>query len=84
MVVMAVFFGAGLLLRHYSHLEVPERFTLRHPPQGGGPMTMLAVMAAGGGIGLGVFLAFRAIHPRPIPLAVLSPIWSGHVLRCRT
>jgi Flp pilus assembly protein TadB len=33
-VVMAVFFGAGLLLRHYSHLEVPERFALRHPPQG--------------------------------------------------
>ncbi len=32
-VVMAVFFGAGLMLHRYSHLEVPERFTLRHPPQ---------------------------------------------------
>jgi Flp pilus assembly protein TadB len=34
-VVMAVFFGAGLMLHHYSHLEVPERFTLRHTPQQG-------------------------------------------------
>ena len=32
-VVMAVFFGAGLMLVRYSHLEVPERFTLRHTPQ---------------------------------------------------
>ena len=32
-VVMAVFFGAGLMLVRYSRLEVPERFTLRHPPQ---------------------------------------------------
>jgi pilus assembly protein TadC len=32
-------------------------------------MTILAVIAAGSGIGLGVFLAFRAIHHRPIPLA---------------
>ena len=31
-VVMAVFFGAGLMLHHYSHLEVPERFTLRRSP----------------------------------------------------
>ncbi len=28
-VVMTVFFGAGLMLAHYSRLEVPERFTLR-------------------------------------------------------
>lgn len=31
-------------------------------------MTVLAVMAAGGGIGLGVFLAARAMFPRPVPL----------------
>jgi hypothetical protein len=29
-VVMAVFFGAGVMLHHYSRLEAPERFTLRH------------------------------------------------------
>ncbi|MGH8873784.1 MAG: type II secretion system F family protein [Acidimicrobiia bacterium] len=28
-VVAAVFFGAGVMLHRYSHLEVPERFTLR-------------------------------------------------------
>jgi len=28
-VVMAVFFGAGVMLSRYSRLEVPERFTLR-------------------------------------------------------
>lgn len=28
-VVMAVFFGAGVMLSHFSRLEVPERFTLR-------------------------------------------------------
>ena len=32
-VVMAVFFGAGMMLVRYSHLEVPERFTLRHTSQ---------------------------------------------------
>ena len=32
-VVVAVFFGAGLMLVRYSHLEVPERFTLRHTSQ---------------------------------------------------
>ncbi len=31
-VVMAVFFGAGVMLHHYSQLETPERFTLRHLP----------------------------------------------------
>jgi len=31
-------------------------------------MTALAVMAAGGGIGFGVFLAARAMFPRPVPL----------------
>jgi len=31
-------------------------------------MTMLAVMTAGAGIGLGVFLGFRAVFPRPMPL----------------
>ncbi len=31
-VVMAVFSGAGWMLHHYSHLEVPERFTLRRSP----------------------------------------------------
>lgn len=30
LVVMAVFFGAGVMLHHYSQLEAPERFTLRH------------------------------------------------------
>lgn len=29
-VVSAVFLGSGWLLRRYSHLEVPARFTLRH------------------------------------------------------
>jgi len=32
-------------------------------------MTMLAVMAAGAGIGFGILLLVRAVHPRPIPLA---------------
>lgn len=32
LVVMAVFFGAGVMLHHYSQLEAPERFTLRHIP----------------------------------------------------
>ena len=34
-VVVAVFFGAGMMLVRYSHLEVPvpERFTLRHTSQ---------------------------------------------------
>ena len=32
-------------------------------------MTVLAVMAAGAGIGLGVFVGVRALHPRPVPLA---------------
>lgn len=31
-------------------------------------MTALAAMAAGGGIGFGVFLAVRAMFPRPVPL----------------
>ena len=31
-------------------------------------MTALAVMVAGAGIGLGVFLAVRAVFPRPVPL----------------
>jgi tight adherence protein B len=30
LVVMAVFFGAGVMLHHYSQLQTPERFTLRH------------------------------------------------------
>ncbi len=30
LVVIGVFFGAGLMLARYSRLEVPERFTLRH------------------------------------------------------
>ena len=34
-VVSGVFFGAGWLLHHYSRLEVPERFTLRHPQMEG-------------------------------------------------
>lgn len=29
-VVMAVFFGAGVMLHRYSRLEAPERFALRH------------------------------------------------------
>ncbi len=32
-------------------------------------MTVLAVMAAGGGVGFGIFLLARAVHPRPVPLA---------------
>jgi len=32
-------------------------------------MTLLVVAATGATIGLGVFLAARAIHPRPVPLA---------------
>jgi len=32
-------------------------------------MTLLAVMIAGAGIGLGVVLVFRALFPRPIPLS---------------
>lgn len=32
-------------------------------------MTVLAAMVAGGGIGLGIVLLLRAIHPRPVPLA---------------
>jgi tight adherence protein B len=36
-VVAGVFFGAGWLLHHYSRLEVPGRFTLRHVPQMEGP-----------------------------------------------
>ena len=32
-------------------------------------MTLLAVMIAGAGIGLGVVLGFRALFPRPIPLS---------------
>ena len=31
-IVMAVFFGAGVMLTRYSRLEVPERFNLRHTP----------------------------------------------------
>jgi pilus assembly protein TadC len=31
-------------------------------------MTVLAVMAAGGGIGFGILLAVRAMFPRPVPL----------------
>jgi hypothetical protein len=30
LVVLAVFFGAGVMLHHYSRLETPERFRLRH------------------------------------------------------
>ncbi|MEX2652897.1 MAG: hypothetical protein WD473_10710 [Acidimicrobiia bacterium] len=30
MVVTAVFFGAGVMLHHYSRLDTPERFSLRH------------------------------------------------------
>jgi len=29
-VVTAVFFGAGMMLRHYGQLETPQRFRLRH------------------------------------------------------
>jgi pilus assembly protein TadC len=32
-------------------------------------MTLLAVMVAGAGVGLGVVLGFRALFPRPIPLS---------------
>ena len=32
-VVLAVFFGAGVMLHHYSRLETPERFSLRHTPE---------------------------------------------------
>ena len=32
-------------------------------------MTVLAAMVAGAGIGLGIVLLLRAIHPRPVPLA---------------
>lgn len=32
-------------------------------------MTLLAVMIAGAGIGLGVVLGFRALFPRPVPLS---------------
>jgi hypothetical protein len=35
LVVTGVFFGAGVMLHHYSQLETPERFTLRHiSPEG--------------------------------------------------
>lgn len=36
LVVLAVFAGAGVMLHHYSQLETPERFRLRHAsePQG--------------------------------------------------
>lgn len=30
LVVLAVFFGAGIMLHHYSRLETPQRFKLRH------------------------------------------------------
>ncbi len=33
LVVLAVFFGAGVMLHHYSQLETPERFRLRHAPE---------------------------------------------------
>lgn len=33
LVVLAVFFGAGVMLHHYSRLETPERFRLRHAPE---------------------------------------------------
>lgn len=33
LVVTGVFFGAGWLLHHYSHLEAPHRFTLRQSSQ---------------------------------------------------
>lgn len=33
LVVLAVFFGAGVMLHHYSRLETPERFRLRHTPE---------------------------------------------------
>lgn len=32
-------------------------------------MTVLAMVTAGGGFGLGIFLLVRALHPRPVPLA---------------
>ncbi len=36
LVVLAVFFAAGVMLHHYSRLETPERFRLRRAsePQG--------------------------------------------------
>ena len=34
LVVLAVFFGAGVMLHHYSRLETPQRFRLRHAPEG--------------------------------------------------
>ena len=68
-VVMAVFFGAGVMLHHYSQLEAPRALHApSHLTSGAGPMTALAVMVAGAGIGLGVFLAVRAVFPRPVPL----------------
>ena len=33
LVVLAVFAGAGIMLHHYSRLETPERFRLRHAPE---------------------------------------------------
>lgn len=33
LVVLVVFFGAGVMLHHYSRLETPERFRLRHAPE---------------------------------------------------
>ncbi len=35
LVVLAVFGGAGVMLHHYSQLDTPERFKLRHAPQPG-------------------------------------------------
>jgi tight adherence protein B len=33
LVVLAIFAGAGVMLHHYSQLETPERFRLRHTPE---------------------------------------------------
>ena len=33
LVVLVVFFGAGVMLHRYSRLETPERFRLRHAPE---------------------------------------------------
>jgi hypothetical protein len=33
LVVLAIFAGAGVMLHHYSRLETPERFRLRHTPK---------------------------------------------------
>lgn len=33
LVVLSVFFGAGVMLHHYGQLETPERFRLRHAPE---------------------------------------------------